>query len=116
MASCPNRGPTSEDRDGLVTGLRRYHQVNLMRRLRFLLTPATILALLHVYIGVRVLGDLPLGPAGVAFGVGVLAVSWLSIPLAFVSRRLANRKLAERLSWLGSLAAGLFSSLFVLTL
>jgi predicted MPP superfamily phosphohydrolase len=87
-----------------------------MRRLRFLLTPATLLALLHVYIGVRVLGDLPIGPAGVALGIVALAVSWLSIPLAFVSRRMANRTLAERLSWLGSLAAGLFSSLFVLTL
>jgi len=87
-----------------------------MRRLRFLLTPATLLALLHVYIGIRLLGDLPLGPIGVALGVGALVVSWLSIPLGFVSRRIANRTLAERLSWLGSLAAGLFSSLFVLTL
>jgi uncharacterized protein len=87
-----------------------------MRRLRFLLTPATLLALLHVYIGTRILGDLPIGPLGVALGAGALAVSWLSIPLGFVSRRIAQRKLAERLSWLGSLAMGLFSSLFVLTL
>jgi len=87
-----------------------------MRRLRFLLTPATLLAFLHVYIGIRILGDLPLGAVGVALGIAALAVSWLSIPLGFVSRRLASRKLAERLSWLGSLAMGLFSSLFVLTL
>ena len=87
-----------------------------MRRLRFLLTPASLLALLHIYIGLRILGDLPIGPFGVALGVGALAISWLSIPLGFVSRRIRNRQLAERLSWLGSLAAGLFSSLFVLTL
>jgi hypothetical protein len=87
-----------------------------MRRLRFLLTPATLLALLHVYIGIRILGDLPVGPFGVSVGIGALVMSWLSIPIGFVSRRIRNRKLAERLSWLGSLAAGLFSSLFVLTL
>src|ERR1041385_2767742 len=87
-----------------------------MRRLRFLLTPATLLALLHLYIGLRFLGDLPIGRFGVALGVGALFVSWLSIPLGFVSRRIANRTLAERLSWVGSLAMGLFSSLFVLTL
>jgi predicted MPP superfamily phosphohydrolase len=87
-----------------------------MRRLRFLLTPATLLALLHAYIGLRLLGDLPVGPFGVALGVLALVASWLAIPLAFVSRRMANRSLAERLSWAGSLAAGLFSSLFVLTL
>jgi predicted MPP superfamily phosphohydrolase len=90
--------------------------VNLKRLLRYLLTPATLLGLLHTYIGLRILGDLPIGPVGVAVGVLALLASWLAIPLAFVSRRMANRKLAERLSWTGSLVAGLFSSLFVLTL
>jgi predicted MPP superfamily phosphohydrolase len=87
-----------------------------MRRLRFLLTPISLLAVLHVYIGMRILGDLPVGPIGVALGVLALALSWVCIPLGFVSRNLANRTLAERLSWLGSLSMGLFSSLFVLTL
>jgi hypothetical protein len=87
-----------------------------MRRLRFLLTPISLLAVLHVYIGMRILGDLPVGPIGVALGVLALALSWVCIPLGFVSRNLANRTVAERLSWLGSLSMGLFSSLFVLTL
>ena len=87
-----------------------------MRRLRFFLTPAVLLAVLHIYIGVRILGDLPVGAAGVALGVAALTLSWLAVPLGFVSRNLTNRRLAERLSWLGSLSMGLFSSLFVLTL
>jgi uncharacterized protein len=87
-----------------------------MRRLRPFLTAATVLALLHLYIGVRILGGLPISTAGIALGAAALSLSWLFIPLGFIARNLANRTLAGPLSWLGLLSMGLFSSLFVLTL
>lgn len=84
-----------------------------------------ILLLLHVYIGWRVLPALGLlSVLGVSAPVSV-AIQWLggalllgvfaAIPLALVAFRLRRQPLSDRLSWLGMLALGLFSSLLVLT-
>ena len=72
------------------------------------------IALLHLYVAVRVLPDLP--PAGaLALGAWLLG-SAILIPFAFSARRMSVQRLALALAWAGLLAMGMFSSLFVLTL
>ena len=74
-----------------------------------------LLWLLHVYIGGRLLPDLPFGIAGVvAGGVALLASAWL-IPYGFNRRRAAVSGHAKTLMWAGLVALGAFSTLFVLT-
>ncbi len=79
--------------------------------------PLALLALLHGYIGWRIAPQLPGTLAPGAF-VALLAASVLLIISAFIGRRAqgANRALADRRSWAGMLALGLFSMLLVLTL
>ncbi len=74
-----------------------------------------LLAILHVYIGWRVLPDLPLPALPRALGALWLILSFLLIPAGLLSRGL-RQPLADRLAWAGLPALGLFSSLFVLTL
>lgn len=80
---------------------------------------ATILSLsaaLHLYIGVRLVPSLPAGGAGVL--VAWLLASALLVPAGLLARRVIRLRpaAADRLTWIGMLAMGLFSSLFVLTL
>jgi uncharacterized protein len=71
--------------------------------------------LFHVYIGWRLLADMPFGTAGVALTtLGLIASAGL-IPLALVARQVKRQPLSDRLAWAGLLAMGFFSSLFVLT-
>ena len=72
-------------------------------------------ALLHLYIGWRIAPDLPGSAAPWAFSALLLA-SAILIPLAFFGRRSRDRAAADRYSWAGMLALGLFSTLLVLTL
>lgn len=88
---------------------------NMSRQISFLLAIA-ILALLHFYIGWRLLPDLPLAAAWRAVGVGYLFASWVLIPLGLVARGIKQLRLSDTLAWLGLLAMGFFSSLFVVTL
>jgi uncharacterized protein len=74
-----------------------------------------LLLVLHLYIGWRIVPPLPGNVAGVAFAL-LLAVCAVLIPLAFFGRRAQHRATADRWSWAGMLALGLFSMLFVLTL
>ncbi len=76
--------------------------------------PLTLLALLHLYIGWRIAPLLP-GPWGWAFA-GLLAAGALLIPAAFLGRRAQRRSTADRWSWGGMLALGIFGILLVLTL
>jgi predicted MPP superfamily phosphohydrolase len=87
-----------------------------MRRSAFLVRVIVIGILLHVYIGFRLIPDLPVGSV-----VRVLAVLWLVlscglIPLGVLARALERQPLADGLAWVGLLAMGFFSSLLVLTL
>ncbi len=75
-----------------------------------------ILVLLHAYIGVRLLPDLPFGPAGVVAGIAALAASVYLIPYGFRSRHADQSVTSVRMTWAGLLAMGAFSSLIVLTL
>jgi len=86
-----------------------------IRRALWRLLP--LIAGLHAYIGWRLLPALDLGAAGLALAIGGLALSAGLVPLGLLGRFVVARPaLADRLTWLGSLAMGLFSSLLVLTL
>jgi predicted MPP superfamily phosphohydrolase len=71
--------------------------------------------LLHAYVGARIVPDLPPGLWRALFVVLVVA-SALLMPMALLARNVRTQPLSDRLAWAGSLAMGLFSSLFVLTL
>lgn len=84
---------------------------------RFVLTVMPVLGGLHAYIGWRLLSGLPIGAPGIAVGALLLCLSTLLVPLGLLARFFAiPETLADRLSWAGSLAMGLFSSVLVLTL
>ena len=82
-----------------------------------MLTVMPVLGGLHAYIGWRLLPALPLDTPGTTIGVLLLGLSALLIPLGLLARFLnVQQVLADRISWAGSMAMGLFSSVFVLTL
>lgn len=75
-----------------------------------------VVAGLHVYIGWRILPGLDLGPLGWMLALLGLTASTVLVPLALFGRFVIDRPhLADRLSWLGGIAMGLFSSVLVLT-
>ena len=73
-------------------------------------------ALLHLYIGGRLVPDLPYGIPATAAAVLMLLASAALVPAAFVRSSAARGAAAERATWAGLIALGLFSSLIVLTL
>ncbi|HTP74316.1 MAG TPA: metallophosphoesterase [Burkholderiaceae bacterium] len=77
--------------------------------------PLWLSALLHLYIGWRIAPDLPAAWQGWTF-VALLVASAILIPLAFFGRRSRDRAVADRLTWAGMLALGLFSTVLPLTL
>ena len=82
-----------------------------------------VTALLHAYIGARVVPELAAYPPGQALMVGGLVLSTLVMPLGLMGKTVARRlgtlantpQLADVLTWAGLLFMGLFSSLLVLT-
>ena len=76
--------------------------------------PLSLLALLNLYIGWRIAPLLP-GAAGWAFAA-LLLLGTALIPAAFLGRRARRRTTADRWSWAGMLALGVFGILLVLTL
>jgi uncharacterized protein len=71
-------------------------------------------AVLHLYIGARLVPALPVLP-GSALAL-LLVASAVLVPASMLARRLLRGAAADRLTWAGMLCLGLFSSLFVLTL
>ena len=71
--------------------------------------------LLHFYIGVRLVPPLP-EPWASGLLALLLVASAVLMPLGLIARRLFRPPAADRLTWAGMLAMGLFSSLFVATL
>jgi predicted MPP superfamily phosphohydrolase len=86
-----------------------------MRLSRRFLYAIAVLALLHLYIGLRLLPPLPVGPVGYAIGALVLLASCLLMPLALVARSARDQEWSDRLAWIGLTTMGLFSSLLVFT-
>jgi predicted MPP superfamily phosphohydrolase len=73
-------------------------------------------ALVHLYVGLRLVPALMAWPwAAVLLGVA-LAASTVLTPMGLYARRAQSRDHAQILAWSGLLFMGLFSSLFVLTL
>jgi len=86
-----------------------------MRVSRRFLYALALLALFHVYIGLRLLHPLPVGPVGYAIGAFALLASCLLMPLALVARSARDEEWSDRLAWIGLTTMGLFSSLLVFT-
>jgi predicted MPP superfamily phosphohydrolase len=70
---------------------------------------------LHLYIGARLVPDLPTALGGALLAV-LLVASALFVPLGLLARRIARPPAADTLAWIGLLFLGLFSSLLVCTL
>ncbi|MGK5072956.1 metallophosphoesterase [Janthinobacterium sp. ZB1P44] len=82
-----------------------------------LLRITMILGALHALLGWLLLPALPVGLAGWLLGGAVLLASTMLMPMTIFARAVTNdARLADRLSWAGSLCMGFFSSLFVLTM
>ncbi|WP_192700353.1 MULTISPECIES: metallophosphoesterase [Paraburkholderia] len=86
-----------------------------MRRSSFLVRLIFIGILLHIYVGFRLIPDMP-----VSITVRWLSGLWLVlsvfvIPLGMLARTIEQQPLGDRLAWVGLLAMGFFSSLLVLT-
>jgi hypothetical protein len=77
------------------------------------MTLALLSALLHAYVGWRVVPDLG-APWAAAFAV-LLTLSAVAMPFALWARHIRTQPLSDRVAWAGLLAMGLFSSLLVLT-
>ena len=85
-------------------------------RLRFLLVVITIIGILHAYIGWRLLPALPIGLTGWIIGIACLTLSTLLLPMGLLARFVLAREIdADKVSWVGYLAMGFFSSLLILT-
>ena len=83
---------------------------------RLFLNPLWLLLSLPGYIGWRLSPALPVGPLGVCAAVGLLIVCCVVIPLSIRNHAIRTPALEHFLAWVGVLAMGFFSSLFVFTL
>jgi predicted MPP superfamily phosphohydrolase len=82
---------------------------------RVIFTVVGLLALLHLYIGMRLLPDIAPAPVGFAAAVAFLAISTLLVPAGLLASSFKRLSWSDQLSWTGMLAMGFFSSLLVLT-
>jgi len=73
-------------------------------------------ALVHAYVGLRLVPALSAWPSAAILLALTLIASAVLTPMGFYARRVQSRALAQYLAWAGLLFMGLFSSLFVLTL
>jgi hypothetical protein len=83
---------------------------------RLFLHPLWLFLALPGYVGWRLLSALSIGPMGAAAGIALLIAFCLFIPFSMRAKTMLDRKLADRLAWVGLTATGFFSTLFVLTL
>ena len=85
-------------------------------RLRSLVIALSLLVVLHGYIGLRLLGGLPISTEGRILGAVLLVLSCILIPLSMMARQIRRRGLADALAWVGYVLMGLFSSTLVATI
>ncbi|PLZ03791.1 serine/threonine protein phosphatase [Burkholderia sp. WAC0059] len=86
-----------------------------MPRLSFLVRFISIGVLLHLYVGFRLIPDLPVAVAGKWLAGLWLVLSCLLIPPGMLARRIERQPLGDQLAWTGLIAMGFFSSLLMLT-
>jgi len=72
-------------------------------------------ALLHVYLGFRLLPPMALGPAAMAAAIALLLASAVLVPTGLIASSLRRANWTALLTWASLLSMGLFSSLLVLT-
>jgi predicted MPP superfamily phosphohydrolase len=82
---------------------------------RSFVTAIAVVALLHLYIGLRLVADLGLGTVGALVGSLLLLASSVLIPLSMTSHSFRQR-VADRIAWIGFFCMGAFSTFFVVTL
>ncbi|HET9108117.1 MAG TPA: metallophosphoesterase [Steroidobacteraceae bacterium] len=82
---------------------------------RFIRNIVALIALLHIYVGVRLLPSLPITPLGRVLGALALCGSFALIIAGARARLRQDSGFAANLAWAGSLNGGFFSSLAVLT-
>lgn len=87
-----------------------------MRSRSFVFIVLSLIALLHFYIGSRLLPALPIGTAGRVAGGLLLLLSCVLMPMALMARSIKRQPWSDRLAWAGYLTMSVFSSLFLLTL
>src|SRR6185436_2617320 len=75
-----------------------------------------LILLIHVYMGWRLLPDMPLGVVGMVITGLLLATPLCVLPFAEYARRHKQNPCADQLAGAGFLAMGFFSSLLLLTL
>jgi predicted MPP superfamily phosphohydrolase len=73
-------------------------------------------ALLHLYVGWRLVPALAAWPVAAGALAVLLVASALLMPMGLLARRIQRQPLSDRLAWGGLVFMGLFSSFFVLTL
>lgn len=81
----------------------------------FFILVLSLLGLLHVYIGWRILPALDGWQGWYWMGLAYLIASFLLIPAGLLSRGIRRQPLSDRLAWAGLLPMGMFSSLLLLT-
>lgn len=82
---------------------------------RFMIIVLSLLALTHLYIGLRLLPALAFGPVAMGACVLLLVMLALLVPTGLLASRFSKRRGADQLAWIGLVAMGFFSSLLVLT-
>ena len=86
-----------------------------MRRSSFFRRAFLIGALMHLYVGLRLVPDLPIGVPAKVLAACLLALSCCLMPLGIVARMFEHLPHSDRIAWIGSITMGLFSSLLVFT-
>jgi uncharacterized protein len=87
-----------------------------MPRSAFFIRVITLGLFLHIYIGLRLIPDLPVTTLYRWLAALGLLLSLILIPLGVAGRGMKSARLADSLAWIGLPAMGAFSSLLVLTL
>jgi predicted MPP superfamily phosphohydrolase len=75
-----------------------------------------LIVLVHLYMGWRLLPDMPFGASGVVVVISLLVLSAVVMPFGEFARRNKHSPLADHLAGAGFLAMGFFSSLLIFTL
>ncbi|MGF6758585.1 metallophosphoesterase [Paraburkholderia sp. GAS334] len=87
----------------------------MRRSFSFLARIIFIGILLHIYVGFRLIPDLPVGTTWRVLAALWLVLSVFVIPLGMLARTIEQQPLGDRLAWIGLMGMGFFSSLLVLT-
>ena len=86
-----------------------------MRRSSFFTRAIVIGVLLHLYVGLRIIPELPIGIPAKLAAACLLAASCCLIPLGMLARTFERQPHADRIAWVGLITMGWFSSLLVFT-